>query len=59
MTNICSFTIDQLLTELASRKGVYYDPDARVYDDPVLNPTYGEIHIYDMRKFCEEMENEP
>lgn len=59
MTNICSFTIDQLLTELASRKGVYYDPDASAFDDPVLNPTYGTVHIYDMRNYINEMENEP
>jgi len=59
MTNICSFTIDQLLAELASRKGVYYDPTARAFDDPVLNLKYGTVHIYDMRKYCEEMENEP
>jgi len=53
------FTIDQLLVELASRKNVYYEQNASAFDDPVLNPKYGEIHIYDMRKYCKEMENEP
>lgn len=49
MTNICSFTIDQLLTELKSRKGVYYRT-SYCYEDPVLNPEDGVIHIYDIRE---------
>ena len=49
MINLKSATIDELLEELKSREGVYYEL-GMLWDDPVLEPNDGTIHIYDLRK---------
>ncbi len=49
MINLKSATVDELLDELKSREGVYYE-EARLSDDPVLNVEKGLIQIYDLRK---------
>jgi hypothetical protein len=50
MKSLNEYTIDELITELKSHKEVYYE-EASSYDDPVLRPEYGLIHIYDLREW--------
>lgn len=50
MEFLSKYTIDELINELKSRSGVYYE-EASSYADPVLDPKYGVIQIYDLREF--------